>query len=124
ILLDTSSSQSFFSLRSFTVDGVAAALIIAGFFAIQFYVSKGRWIGFGDVKLGLFLGCLLGIKLGLIMLLIAYWLGAVSGLILVGLGKKNLGSKLPFGSFLSLSAIIIILYGQLISNWYFRLLGL
>ena len=105
-------------------DALFGAAITAGFFALQYYVSKGRWIGFGDVKLGLFLGALLGVKLAVAMLMLAYLLGALVGLGLIASGRKQLSSKLPFGSFLAVSAIIIMLYGEGIVGWYFRLLGL
>lgn len=105
------------------LSGLIAALIIGGFFAAQYFISSGRWIGFGDVKLGIFLGMLLGVKLGLSMLMLAYLLGAAMGFILIAAGRKNLGSKLPFGSFLAISAIIIMIYGDKIANWYLRLIG-
>lgn len=104
--------------------GIFAAVIISGFFALQYYFSKGRWIGFGDVKFGLLLGSILGFKLGLGMLMLAYCLGALTGVILIALGKKHLSSHMPFGTFLSISAIIMMLYGQSIIDWYFGLLGL
>jgi prepilin signal peptidase PulO-like enzyme (type II secretory pathway) len=106
------------------LDGVWAALAISGFFALQYFFSRGRWIGFGDVKLGLFLGMLFGLKLGLIVLFLAYMLGAVTGLVLLSLGKKSLGSRLPFGSFLAISAIIVMVTGSLLVDWYFKLIGL
>ncbi|MBX4187292.1 MAG: prepilin peptidase [Candidatus Doudnabacteria bacterium] len=106
------------------VSGLIGAAIVAGFFALQYYVSQGRWIGFGDVKLGLFLGTMLGYKMSLIMLLLAYFMGAVVGVTLIMLKQKTMGSKLPFGVFLSISAIMILLYGQQISDWYFKLIGL
>ncbi|OGE82902.1 MAG: hypothetical protein A3B10_02450 [Candidatus Doudnabacteria bacterium RIFCSPLOWO2_01_FULL_44_21] len=106
------------------LDGLLAALIIAGFFAVQYFISKGRWIGFGDVKFGLFLGMVFGVKLGLVMVLLGYFIGALTGLILIFLGKKHLGSKLPFGSFLSISGIIVLIWGERILNWYLGLIGI
>jgi len=105
------------------VSGLLGSALVAGFFGAQYIFSKGRWIGFGDVKLGLFLGSLFGVKLSLIMLLLAYLLGAVVGLSLLADGRKNLNSKLPFGVFLSASAIIMLIYGPRISDWYLRLIG-
>lgn len=104
--------------------GLLSGIIISGFFAFQYFVSDGRWIGFGDVKFGFLLGNIFGIKLGIVMLVISYFIGAIVGLTLIFLKKKNLGSKLPFGVFLSISAIIMMLYGKQITDWYFRLIGL
>jgi prepilin signal peptidase PulO-like enzyme (type II secretory pathway) len=111
-------------LRGTLVDSLVGSLLVSIFFAIQYFVSKGRWIGFGDVKFGLFLGALLGVKAGLAMLLLAYILGSITGLGLIAFGRKSLGSKLPFGSFLSVSAIITMLYGDLLVEWYLNLIGI
>lgn len=105
------------------VNSLYGALLVAGFFGLQYYISDGRWIGFGDVKLGLFLGTLFGLKYSLIMLFIAYFLGAIVGLALVLTNRKKFSSKLPFGVFLSISGIIMLLYGNQITDWYFRLIG-
>ncbi len=106
------------------IEGLLGAAMVAGFFAAQYYLSKGRWIGFGDVKLGLVLGSLLGVKLGIIMLIVAYCLGAIVGIFLIAVGRKKLGSELPFGVFLSFSAIIMMIVGQRLAEWYFNLIGL
>ncbi len=106
------------------VQGLIGAAIVTGFFAAQYFVSKGRWIGFGDVKFGLLLGSLFGVKMSIIMLVIAYFLGAVVGVSLLASGKKKLSSELPFGVFLSISAIIMIVWGTRITEWYFNLIGL
>src|SRR6185436_8580979 len=53
--------------ESILIEGVLAGFLVAGFFAFQFFASGGKWIGFGDVKFGLFLGNFLGIKLSVVM---------------------------------------------------------
>lgn len=124
IFYDFSNHLSFFSIQSYTARGLFASLVIAGFFLIQYLISKGKWIGFGDVKLGLFLGSLAGWPQVILLMLLAYFSGAIVGLFLIALGKKNMGSKLPFGLFLSISAIIVILAGSPIMSWYLSLIGL
>jgi prepilin signal peptidase PulO-like enzyme (type II secretory pathway) len=99
-------------------------LVVAGFFAVQYFISRGRWIGFGDVKFGLLLGSLLGLKMSLIFLMISYFLGGIVGLALVVLRRKKFSSQLPFGVFLSASAILMLLWGSQLSNWYLKLIGL
>ncbi len=106
------------------LDGLYGAAVLGGFFAFQHFGSRGKWMGLGDVKLGLFLGMLFGFKLGLTLLFVSYLLGALVGISLLASGRKHLGSKLPFGSFLALSAIITLLYGEGLVNWYLNLIGL
>jgi leader peptidase (prepilin peptidase)/N-methyltransferase len=105
------------------ISGLLAGFIAAGFFGIQYAVSSGRWIGFGDVKLGLFLGNLLGLKFTIAMLFFAYFVGAIIGVGLIIFGKKKLSSKLPFGVFLSLSTLVMMLYGEPLVSWYLKLIG-
>jgi leader peptidase (prepilin peptidase)/N-methyltransferase len=104
--------------------GLASGFGIAGFFLVQYLISKGKWIGLGDVKLGLFLGNLAGWPLSILVLMLAYLSGAIAGIILIGLGKKKLESKLPFGVFLSFSAIIVMLVGNQIMERFLKLIGL
>ncbi|OGE80636.1 MAG: hypothetical protein A2660_00815 [Candidatus Doudnabacteria bacterium RIFCSPHIGHO2_01_FULL_45_18] len=124
IFLDLTTHYSLLTTHSHFVSGLEGALLVSGFFGLQYFVSRGRWIGFGDVKFGLLLGSLFGFKLSLIFLLVSYAIGGAFGLILIVFGGKKLGSKLPFGVFLSASAIIMMLYGLKLTNWYFKLLGL
>lgn len=105
------------------INGLLGVLIISGFFAAQFYISKGHWIGFGDVKFGIVLGLLFGMSKGLILLFLSYCAGAAVGLILIAMGRKHLSSRLPFGTFLSFCGIIILLYGDMILQWYLNLIG-
>jgi leader peptidase (prepilin peptidase)/N-methyltransferase len=124
LYLDFSTSQSPFSLDSHLVLGLGGALIISGFFFLQYFFSDGRWIGFGDVKFGLLLGNLFGITQSLIFLVVAYVLGGLIGIGLLLFTSKKMSSRLPFGLFLSFSAIIMLLFGQELSGWYLRLIGL
>lgn len=81
--------------------------------------SGGRAMGFGDAKLALPLGIVLGFKDMLNMLISAFWLGAVLGLLLIIAGrlgwlKGRYGAKtaLPFAPFLVLG-FYLVLFGVL-----------
>jgi len=104
--------------------GLLAGLGLAIFFGLQFFLSRGRWIGFGDVKLGLVLGSILNWPLALTMLALAYFIGAIVGIGLIVSGKKQFSSKIAFGTFLAGSAIITMIWGAGITNWYLKLIGL
>jgi len=97
-----------------------AGLIGSGFFLIQFLISKGRWIGGGDIRLGLMIGLMLGWPSIITTLVIAYILGAIIGIILIILGLKKMKSMVPFGPFLSLATLITLLYGEKILEWYWK----
>ncbi len=112
-----------FTLSSPLIQGLLGVIIIAGFFGLQYLVSKGRWIGLGDVKLGIFLGLVFGVGKSLMLLMLAYFSGAMVGVLLILLGKRQLSGKMPFGTFLAFSGIMMVLYGQSLIHWYLGLLG-
>jgi leader peptidase (prepilin peptidase) / N-methyltransferase len=121
LIFDLSSSCSFLLISCRTAGGLLSGGLASAFFFLQYVWSGGRWIGFGDVKLGLLLGFVAGWPYIIAVLFVSYMLGALVGLGLVGAGKKQLSSKMPFGTFLAASAIIILLYGRNIIDFYFNL---
>lgn len=98
------------------------ALIIGGFFFLQFVISKGKWVGGGDIRLGALMGIFLGWKLGLVALISAYIIGSIFGIGLVISKKLDRKSAIAFGPFLVLGTIIAFFYGEKILNWYTNLL--
>lgn len=90
----------------------------AGFFWLQYVISKGRWIGGGDIRLGAVLGALLGWKLLLVAFFLAYVSGATVGLSLIASGRKEWGSRIPFGTFLSAGALVVLYFGEEILRMY------
>ncbi len=103
------------------ISGVIGGLIIGGFFYLLFTLSKGKWIGGGDVKLGMLIGLLVGWKMTYFLLLFAYVLGAVLAVFLLSFGKKKWKSKIPFGPFLILATWIVLLFGNQIMDFWKRL---
>lgn len=85
-------------------------LVLGGIFAIIFIVSRGKWVGFGDVKLLILIGLLFGYPLGFIVVLISIWLGALWGIGLMALKRATMKTALPFGIFLSIISIIFIIF--------------
>ena len=99
---------------------------IAGFlpFYLLWKISGGRWIGLGDAKFGSFLGAAFGLPLIFVNFFLAFFLGTIVAIPLLILGKKQLGSKLPLGTFLAVAGLITLIYGQQIWGWYLGLIGL
>lgn len=99
-----------------------AAAVGAGFFLFQYAVSRGRWIGGGDIRIGLMMGAMLGFPGVLAALLLSYVLGAVAAVFLILFGKKGWKSQLAFGTFLSVGTAVILFFGEAVWNWYGNLL--
>lgn len=98
-------------------------LFLGGFFAVQFLASSGRWVGGGDIRMGMLMGFLLGPWVGIAALLVAYVFGALLGAVLVVSKKRRLSSHVPFGTFMALATILAMLFGDQAINWYLNLLG-
>lgn len=103
---------------SYLLNPLWGVLIIAGLFYGIFQISKGRWIGGGDVKLGVCLGLLSYSPLtSLLLLFVASTSGSIVSTILLTSKKVNRKSQIPFGPFLILGAIVCELFGQTIVNY-------
>lgn len=94
----------------------------AGFFLALYLVSRGKWIGFGDVKFGVFMGLFLGFPFIAVAFFFSYFIGAVVGGVLLALHSKTLQSQVPFGPFLVLGTFIAYFYGNNIIQWYLGIL--
>ena len=100
------------------------SLFAGGFFAAQFFVSGGRWIGQGDIGLGVLMGVLLGWEKTLAALFFAYIIGALVGVWLLLTKQKEKGSEIAFGTFLSIATVVMLFYGDMLIDWYLLLIGL
>ncbi|MDP3882563.1 MAG: prepilin peptidase [Candidatus Staskawiczbacteria bacterium] len=98
-----------------------AAAIGSGFFLVIFLISKGAAMGFGDVKLAVLMGLLLGFPNILAGLFFAFFFGAVIGTALMILKRKGLKSEIPFGPFLIFGTFVAMFWGQKIIYWYLNL---
>lgn len=98
-----------------------AFIPVSGVYYLLYRVSDGRWVGFGDVKLGIFIGLALGWTGALLTLVLANFIGLL--VVLPGLlsGKFSRSSEIPFGPFLIVATLITMLVGQYIIGWYMQL---
>lgn len=99
--------------------------IASGVFYILYMVSQGKWIGFGDVRLGLITGTLLADPYkSLGMIFVASLLGALFVLPHLVKGSKSMASKTPYGPFLIMATGIFVIFGDNLISWYKNLFGL
>ena len=96
---------------------VASALGAAGFLALVGVIRPGG-MGMGDVKLGLLLGAVLGSAV-VPALAAAFAAGALIGLALIAAhGAAARRTAVPFGPFLSAGALVALLWGHTLIDWY------
>lgn len=68
---------------------VVTALGASGFFLLLWLVSKGQWLGFGDVKLAFPLGLLVGPAAVFSFVVVSFWVGAAISLSILGWGRMK-----------------------------------
>jgi prepilin signal peptidase PulO-like enzyme (type II secretory pathway) len=93
-------------------------LLIGGLWLL----TKGKGMGFGDVKLIIPLALLVGWPSVLAMLMLAFVIGASYGVTLIVLGKKKFGQVVPFGPFLILGTVLTLIWGDSLIQWYVGML--
>ncbi len=99
---------------------IIGGLAGAGFFAIQYFASRRRWVGSGDILLGSALGLLLGWRLLAACFFLAYLTGAVVAVALLLNRRLRASQTMPFGPYLLAAGLVSWLWGDRIIDWYFR----
>jgi len=69
-------------------------------------------MGFGDVKMMAMVGAFLGAPMALFTIMLGSILGSVIGLVFLGFTGKSRDYELPFGTFLGVAGIVVVLYGE------------
>lgn len=96
---------------------------LGAFFALQYLVSRGTWVGGGDIRLAMVIGFLLGPELGTVALLFAYVLGSIAGLYLIFIRRRDIRSHVPFGTFMVVGTYLSFFFGARLIDWYLGILG-
>jgi prepilin signal peptidase PulO-like enzyme (type II secretory pathway) len=97
---------------------ILGAGVVAGLFYLLFQLSAGKWIGGGDVKLGVVLGLLAGDPVNaLLLIFLASTLGTIVSLPLLLRGARR-NMVIPFGPFLIAATFVTVLFGNQIVEWY------
>ena len=99
-----------------------SAILASVFFLTIVLLSRGKWMGIGDIKLAFFMGLFLSYPNIIISLFLAFFLGAIIGVGLILLRKKTLKSEVPFGPFLVTGTFLALFFGKDIINWYLSLI--
>ena len=85
--------------------------------ALPFIIYR-RGMGMGDVKLGALVGLMSGYPLVFVALLLAVISGGLVAAILLAFKIKKRSDPIPFAPFLATSAMVTLLWGQAIWQWY------
>ncbi len=86
-------------------------------FLLIVFISRGG-MGWGDIKMAALIGLITGFPLIFVALFLAVVLGGLAAVILLLLKIKKRKEGIPFAPFLSIAAIVTLLWGGSILNWY------
>ena len=129
ILLWTGLFASLFKVFSDPVSSIIGAL--AGYLSLWlvyhlFRLLTGKeGMGHGDFKLLAALGAWVGWQMLPMIILLSSLVGAVTGLIMIGLKRQQAKQPMPFGPFIALAGWVALLWGdQIMAAYLHNLLGL
>ena len=99
--------------------GAGALLVLIG---LWYLLRRVRGMGLGDVKMLAAVGAFLGVGGTLLTLFLASLIGALAGLLFLVRGRLGWSSRLPFGVFLAVGALVSLFFGERLIAAYTSLL--
>lgn len=103
---------------------VTAGLVVALPILLMYLFTKGRGMGFGDVKLAFNIGFYQGWVSGLLVLYLGFVSGATAGIALLLAGRKRMKSRIAFGPFLILGLFVMLAFQHEVLGVIRRIYGL
>lgn len=91
-----------------SIQSLIGALTVGGLFFFLVFFSKETWMGWGDVWLGALSGALVGFSNVLFMMTLSFGIGAIVGVGLMLVQKKDLKTQVPFAPYLVTGTILTI----------------
>jgi leader peptidase (prepilin peptidase)/N-methyltransferase len=117
------------SITNTYLDGMASALLGGAtgfvFMLVPYLVArthyKAEGIGQGDIYLAVLIGLSTGFPLVLVALIIGVIIGGVTAIILLAFRRRKRKDMIPFGPFLSIGAMVTLIWGPQILHRYSNL---
>jgi prepilin signal peptidase PulO-like enzyme (type II secretory pathway) len=102
---------------------IGSVVILSGVYLVLYLISQGRWIGFGDIKLGLGLALLLvDWQLAFVALFAANVIGTLIVIPPIITGKLKRNQHVPFGPLLIAGVIVAQLAGSYLISAYISMI--
>ncbi len=99
---------------------VILALLLGAFFLSLFLITKGKGMGFGDVRLAILIGLVHPFPYNLLAIFLAFLLGAGFSVVLLVLRRAHMKSQIAFGPFMLVASVLVLLWGSELLNLYSR----
>ena len=89
---------------------------------LPYLLTRGRGMGYGDVKLAAFIGLMSGFPLVLVALLVGIIAGGlVAVFLLLSRMVKSRKAAIPYGPFLAVGAMVALIWGDKIFHWWWAM---
>lgn len=92
------------------------------FFGLQYLLSRGKWIGSGDLRIGVFMGFFLGWPMTLLAILVSYIVGSVVSIYLLATKAATGKTAIPLGPFLVVGTVLAFFFGDKLLELYLSIL--
>lgn len=118
-----SEQHSAASVAMLTMSVLGMLLIIsvvlgAGFFWLQRLVSRGRWVGDGDIRVGALMGAMFWPPQLVIALAASYIIGGTIAAALLLTRRVERRSRIPLVPFLFLGSLFSVFFSEDVLTWY------
>lgn len=111
----------FFNFGKF--EPLFSAFLVSSIFLLLFLVTQGKGLGFGDVKVAFLIGLFLKPGDALLSIIFSSFFGSIYGLYML-LKTKKFKQPIPFVPFFFLGVLTTIVFGNYVTNYYFKFFGL
>lgn len=91
----------------------AGAAILSGFFGLFHIISRGAFMGLGDVKIALSIGAAFGLAGTVNCLVAVAFVALIGGIVLLSLGRRG---EIVFGPFIGAGAALSLFFGTSLSQ--------
>ncbi|MCL4467903.1 MAG: prepilin peptidase [Deltaproteobacteria bacterium] len=120
-------ASSFFVSINNPISSIIGMLTGAGILFVTAFTYKAvtgvEGMGMGDVKLMAAIGAFLGWEAAIFTVIISACIGALAGVTLILFAGKGRRYAIPYGPFISLSAVVYLFYGHALISLYLRMIG-
>lgn len=104
------------------VESISSVLLMGGLLyglrSAYFRIRKIEGLGLGDVKMMAMIAAFWGLIPTIMILMLGSVIGAIIGLMVIAYTQRGWQHRLPFGSYLGVSSIIVTIWGEGILSWY------
>ncbi len=113
------------NLSSFLPEYGIVSSLIGGVFglalmSLPYIFTRGRGMGMGDIKLATLVGLMTGFPLVIMAILLSWVLGGLVAGVLLAFKIKGRKDAIPAAIFLATTALITLIWGQLVWQWYLQ----